>query len=219
MAANSEERDDPEALGRPRCGYGTKACVIADGRGRAIAFVPGPARRTSCRWHQVCSTACRMCRAGWLATAASPPMLAVSASGTWARSLPSCPGERMRRLPAAPGSTTTATSSRTYVPAEMRFHFNEDHREMSLVRVMCSVLEVSASGYYAWRGQSESIRSPTSRALLGDIRRVHAESRRRYGRPRVHAALQVEGQRVGRNRVARPCGSTVVRYELNAASR
>ena len=85
----------------------------------------------------------------------------------------------------------------------MRFRFIEDHREMFLVRVMCSVLEVSASGYYAWRGRSESIRSQANQALLGDIRRVHAESRRRYGSPRVHAALQAEGHRVGRNRVAR----------------
>jgi hypothetical protein len=33
----------------------------------------------------------------------------------------------------------------------MRFRFIEDHRKMVFVRVMCSVLEVSASGYYAWR--------------------------------------------------------------------
>ena len=39
------ERDDREALGRSRGGYGTKACVIADGLGRAIAFriAPGQA--------------------------------------------------------------------------------------------------------------------------------------------------------------------------------
>ena len=33
----------------------------------------------------------------------------------------------------------------------MRFRFIEDHRTVFLVRVMCAVLEVSASGYYAWR--------------------------------------------------------------------
>ncbi|KQO66341.1 transposase [Methylobacterium sp. Leaf87] len=39
------ERDTREALGRSRGGYGTKACVIADGSGRAIAFrlAPGQA--------------------------------------------------------------------------------------------------------------------------------------------------------------------------------
>src|SRR3954464_9647016 len=39
---DSTERDEREALGRSRGGYGTKACVIADGRGRAIAFILAP---------------------------------------------------------------------------------------------------------------------------------------------------------------------------------
>jgi transposase InsO family protein len=85
----------------------------------------------------------------------------------------------------------------------MRFRFVEDHRAVFPVRLMCSVLEVSASGYYAWRRRPESVRSAANRLLLEDIRRVHADSRRRYGSPRIHAVLQAEGQRVGRNRVAR----------------
>ncbi|ONG58823.1 IS5 family transposase [Pseudoroseomonas deserti] len=40
--AHGRERDLREALGRSRGGYGTKACVIADGRGRAIAFALAP---------------------------------------------------------------------------------------------------------------------------------------------------------------------------------
>src|SRR3954447_13609051 len=39
---DSQQRDVREALGRSRGGYGTKACVIADGRGRAIAFALAP---------------------------------------------------------------------------------------------------------------------------------------------------------------------------------
>jgi len=85
----------------------------------------------------------------------------------------------------------------------MRFRFIEDHREVFPVRVACSVLGVSASGYYAWRGRPESARAGANRALVEDIRRVHAGSRRRYGSPRVHASLRAEGRRVGRNRVAR----------------
>src|SRR3954463_4312135 len=38
----SRERDRREALGRSRGGFGTKACVIADGRGRAVAFALAP---------------------------------------------------------------------------------------------------------------------------------------------------------------------------------
>src|SRR4051794_9436238 len=40
--ATSKERDAREALGRSRGGYGTKACVIADGLGRAVAFILAP---------------------------------------------------------------------------------------------------------------------------------------------------------------------------------
>src|SRR3954452_1839676 len=40
--ATSQARDEREALGRSRGGYGTKACVIADGLGRAVAFILAP---------------------------------------------------------------------------------------------------------------------------------------------------------------------------------
>lgn len=85
----------------------------------------------------------------------------------------------------------------------MRFCFIEDHRAAFPVRTMCAVLEVSASGYYAWRDRPESARSRADRALAVDIRRVHAENRAVYGSPRVHAALRAEGRRIGVNRIAR----------------
>lgn len=85
----------------------------------------------------------------------------------------------------------------------MRFCFIEDHRAAFPVQAMCALLEVSASGYYAWRGRPESARSRADRALTADIRRVHADNRAIYGSPRVHAALRAEGRRIGVNRVAR----------------
>lgn len=39
---SAAERDNREALGRSRYGYGTKACVIEDGRERAIGFRIAP---------------------------------------------------------------------------------------------------------------------------------------------------------------------------------
>ena len=85
----------------------------------------------------------------------------------------------------------------------MRFRYIEDQRDTWPVRVLCDALEVSASGYYAWRGRPESARAAANRALLADIRRIHQQHRRRYGAPRIHAAVQAEGRSVSRGRVER----------------
>ncbi len=85
----------------------------------------------------------------------------------------------------------------------MRFRFIEDHRHEHPVRLMCRALEVSPSGYYAWHDRPESARSAANRALLADVRRLHAQHRGRYGSPRLHAALRAEGSTVGRGRVER----------------
>jgi putative transposase len=85
----------------------------------------------------------------------------------------------------------------------MRFCFIEDHRDAYPVRIMCAVLEVSPSGYYAWRDRPESARRAADRGFAADIRRIHADNRAVYGSPRMHAALRAEGRRIGVNRVAR----------------
>jgi len=69
--------------------------------------------------------------------------------------------------------------------------------------MMCKVLEVSTQGFYAWLKRPESARHRANVALAVTVKELHVRSRRRYGSPRVHHALQVRGQRVGRNRVAR----------------
>lgn len=85
----------------------------------------------------------------------------------------------------------------------MKFRFVHEHRETFRVGVMCEVLKVSRSGYYAWRGRPHSDRERANRALRATIERIHAESRGTYGSPRVHAALRREGFACGRHRVAR----------------
>ena len=85
----------------------------------------------------------------------------------------------------------------------MRFRQIEDHREVWPVRIMCAALSVSPSGYYAWRSRPQSLRKIANRALLGDIQRVHARHRGRYGAPRIHAELRAEGQTVSRKRIER----------------
>ena len=65
------------------------------------------------------------------------------------------------------------------------------------------MLEVSPSGYYAWRGRKISARARADEKLQPRIRTIHLLSRQTYGAPRIHAELQDEGTRVGRKRVAR----------------
>ena len=48
----------------------------------------------------------------------------------------------------------------------MKFGFVDEHRKVWPVRVMCGVLGLSPSGYYAWRGRPESRRATANRALL-----------------------------------------------------
>ena len=71
------------------------------------------------------------------------------------------------------------------------------------VATMCRVLEVSTSGYYAWRNRELSARAVSDASLLKKIREIHARSRGTYGAPRIHAELEAEGIRVSRKRVGR----------------
>jgi transposase InsO family protein len=85
----------------------------------------------------------------------------------------------------------------------MSFRFIEDHRDIYPVRLMCAVLEVSPAGYYAWRERPLSARVTTNATLLAAIRDVHQGSGRRYGSPRVHAALRAQGRSFSRGRIER----------------
>ncbi len=71
------------------------------------------------------------------------------------------------------------------------------------VVLLCRVLRVSRSGYYAWCGRPESRRRQADRHLEAHIRQVHAASRGTYGSPRVHAELRDQGVRCSQKRVAR----------------
>ena len=85
----------------------------------------------------------------------------------------------------------------------MKFGFVDEHRHLWPVRVMCTTLGLSVSGYYAWRCRRESPRAAANRVLLEDIRRIHGESSGTYGSPRVHAVLRRRGRRIGRCRIER----------------
>ena len=85
----------------------------------------------------------------------------------------------------------------------MRYLCIDRCRNQYPIRMMCRVLKVSKSGYYAWRTRPESARAKTDRELTRVIRRLHGESNGVYGSPKIREELKDEGYHYGRHKVAR----------------
>jgi putative transposase len=85
----------------------------------------------------------------------------------------------------------------------VKFEFIEAEKASFPVAFMCVRLEVSSSGFYAWRKRPPSSRALEDDRLLQEIRAAHAESHGRYGSPRVHRELAAKGIHVNKHRVAR----------------
>jgi transposase InsO family protein len=69
--------------------------------------------------------------------------------------------------------------------------------------LLCQALELSQSGYHAWKKRPPSARAQQDRQLSTEIALIHQRSRRTYGSPRVRQQLRRQGRHVGRRRVAR----------------
>jgi transposase InsO family protein len=79
------------------------------------------------------------------------------------------------------------------------------------VDVACDVLEVSRSGYYAWRNRTPSPRAGRRRQLLEKIKAIHEENRQVYGSPRVCRVLLGQGESVCQNTVAKVMAQEQIR--------
>ena len=77
------------------------------------------------------------------------------------------------------------------------------HRGEYPVRLMCRVLAVSPSGFYAWLTRAPSARAIADERLMLNIRVAHARSDGTYGAPRIQRDLRDDGLAVGTKRVAR----------------
>ncbi len=85
----------------------------------------------------------------------------------------------------------------------MRFTFIEQHLDRFHVDSMCRVLQVSRSGFYAWRHREPSQRARDNDALLEEIRRIHLQTHEAYGAVKTWRELRIRGFACGRHRVAR----------------
>jgi putative transposase len=85
----------------------------------------------------------------------------------------------------------------------LRYAVITRHRDEFKVRLMCRVLEVSPSGYYASLKRPSSWHALIDEILMARVRIIHEESNETYGAPRVHRELQAEGLPASPKRIAR----------------
>ena len=84
-----------------------------------------------------------------------------------------------------------------------RYRFIAAEKAHHSVVLLCAVLGVAKSAFYAWQRQNLSARAQADGQLTDEIKDIYDDSRCTYGAPRVHAELRKRGKRVGRKRVAR----------------
>jgi transposase InsO family protein len=85
----------------------------------------------------------------------------------------------------------------------VKFAFVDVEKALYPVTKLCRCLDISTSGYYAWRLRDESARAKTDRRLVVLMKASFEESRKTYGSPRIHEDLITAGEKVGRKRVIR----------------
>nr|MDP2191505.1 IS3 family transposase [Rhodoferax sp.] len=85
----------------------------------------------------------------------------------------------------------------------MKYAFISTNRCQYALTHLCTLLDVSVSGYYDWLDRPTCARKSMNARLLTKIRCFYQSSRQTYGSPRIHQDLLASGEQVSVNRVAR----------------
>jgi transposase InsO family protein len=85
----------------------------------------------------------------------------------------------------------------------MRFQLIDAAKREFPIQRLCKVLDVSPSGYFAWKNRPASRRQREDLVLLAHVRSAFSLSHETYGSPRMRHELREQGLAAGRQRVAR----------------
>ena len=85
----------------------------------------------------------------------------------------------------------------------MKYQFIDMHRSEFAVERMCRALQVSKSGYYAWKVRPQSKRARANEKLDHHIKTIYRKNKGTYGSPRITKALNKQNIACSENRVAR----------------
>ncbi len=87
------------------------------------------------------------------------------------------------------------------------------------MRLLCKLLNVSASGYYDFNQRTLNQKQQANQVLDKKIEQVYQNHHGRYGMPRIHRELNAQGDRCGRHRVARRLQHLGLRQRLKNATK
>jgi len=85
----------------------------------------------------------------------------------------------------------------------VKFQFIAEHSQQYPITLLCKALDVSESGYYAWKDREASQHAREDARLAAEIQQIFLDHRQLYGSPRIHAALKTQGIHCSRKRVVR----------------
>ncbi len=85
----------------------------------------------------------------------------------------------------------------------MKFQFIAEHSQQYPITLLCKALDISESGYYAWKNRKVSQHTREDARLAAAIQQIFLDHRQLYGSPRIHAALKQQGIHCSRKRVVR----------------
>ena len=85
----------------------------------------------------------------------------------------------------------------------MKFAWIQTEKATYPLTKLCRWLDVTRSGFYAWRARPESTHTRDDRRLKVLVRASFEESKQRYGSPRIHEDLLEQHEHVSRKRVVR----------------
>ncbi len=82
-----------------------------------------------------------------------------------------------------------------------RYRFIEAQRGHHSVRLLCQLMEVPASGYYAWKQAQQQAKKQVEPPWETALVKVFGLHKRCYGTRRLRVELHRKGYRVGRQRL------------------
>lgn len=85
----------------------------------------------------------------------------------------------------------------------MKYAFIAQHAAEFPIRMMCNLLEVSSSCYYAWKKHEPSQRTQANHQLAAEIKHLFEKEKARAGSPRITKRLKESGKQINRKRVAK----------------